>query len=51
VQNNHFRGQAVVNALQMKALVQRVPPAASPELVAAYPGLAEIVRGEEGRLF
>jgi uncharacterized protein YecE (DUF72 family) len=51
VQNNHFRGQALVNALQMKALLQGVRPAAPARLVAAYPALAPIVQLEDARLF
>jgi uncharacterized protein YecE (DUF72 family) len=36
--NNHYRGQAVVNALQFRRLIERRQPAAPPDLVAAYPG-------------
>lgn len=50
VQNNHFRGQAVVNALQMKRLLQGVPPPAPRALVDAYPDLGPLVAGEPGRL-
>src|SRR5262249_45478490 len=32
VQNNHFRGQAVVNALQLKHLIEGVPPEAPDSL-------------------
>jgi len=39
VQNNHFRGQALVNALQMKRLLQKTTPPAPASLVAAYPEL------------
>jgi uncharacterized protein YecE (DUF72 family) len=39
VANNHFRGQAVVAALQLKHLIQGVEPEAPPSLAAAYPGL------------
>ena len=39
VANNHFRGQAVVAALQLKHLIQGVEPEAPAELAAAYPGL------------
>ena len=39
VANNHFRGQAVVAALQLKHLIQGVEPEAPEELAAAYPGL------------
>ena len=51
VQNNHFRGQALVNALQMKALLGRARPAAPGSLVDAYPELANQVRIERNRLF
>lgn len=51
IQNNHFRGQALVNALQMKRLLQHVPPPAPEELVAGYPLLASQVRVERHRLF
>ena len=39
VANNHFRGQAVVAALQLKHLIQGVEPEAPAPLAAAYPGL------------
>ena len=39
VANNHFRGQAVVAALQLKHLIQGIEPEAPPALAAAYPGL------------
>jgi uncharacterized protein YecE (DUF72 family) len=51
IQNNHFRGQAVVNALQMKSLLGDVRPAAPGELLRAYPGLAARVRAERPSLF
>ena len=51
VQNNHFRGKAVANALQMKSLLQGVRPLAPAGLVAAYPELAPTVRVDEARLF
>jgi uncharacterized protein YecE (DUF72 family) len=51
VQNNHFRGQAVANALQLKSLLQSVRPSAPEELVATYPDLAADVRVERTRLF
>ena len=50
IQNNHFRGQAVVNALQMKHRLQGVSPAAPAALTAAYPELAAIASAEPGRL-
>jgi uncharacterized protein YecE (DUF72 family) len=51
VQNNHFRGQAVANALEMKAALHGGAPAAPEGLVAVYPDLAERVRVERTRLF
>ncbi len=50
VQNNHFRGQALANALQMKHLLQGVSPPAPRGLVEVYPDLAPIVSAEPGRL-
>jgi uncharacterized protein YecE (DUF72 family) len=51
VQNNHFRGKALVNALQMKQLLEGRPPRAPASLVAAYPGLESRVRAEPRGLF
>ncbi len=51
VQNNHFRGKALVNALQMKGLVLGGKPPAPEELVAAYPDLESQVSVERSRLF
>jgi uncharacterized protein YecE (DUF72 family) len=51
VQNNHFRGKAVVNALQLKHLLQGSSPPAPAPLVEAYPQLGAITAGEPGRLF
>ncbi len=51
VQNNHFRGKALVNALQMKGLLLDGKPPAPEELVAAYPDLESQVRVERSRLF
>jgi uncharacterized protein YecE (DUF72 family) len=51
VQNNHFRGQALANALQMKALLQHGRPLAPQELVALYPQLERDVEVERTRLF
>ncbi len=39
--NNHFRGQAIVNTLQMLALLSRRPPLIPPQLAEAYPVLRE----------
>jgi len=51
IQNNHFRGQALVNALQLKRLLQGETPRAPEELVATYPQLAAQVVTERRRLF
>lgn len=51
VQNNHFRGQALVNTLQLKHLVHGEPPLAPETLVSAYPALAEQTIVERSRLF
>jgi uncharacterized protein YecE (DUF72 family) len=51
VQNNHFRGQALVNALQLKHLLAGTPPPAPAELVRAYPELGPRVRVAERPLF
>ena len=51
IQNNHFRGQALVNALQMKRLLQNGPPLAPEELVLAYPQLEGAVTVRRSRLF
>ena len=51
VQNNHFRGQALVNTLQLKRLVQGEPPLAPETLVSAYPELADQTVVERTRLF
>jgi uncharacterized protein YecE (DUF72 family) len=51
IQNNHFRGQALVNALQMKRLLGGETPRAPQELVATYPQLEAEVVTEYTRLF
>jgi uncharacterized protein YecE (DUF72 family) len=50
IQNNHFRGQALVNALQMKHLLQKIRPAAPRSLVERYPDLAAEVEPTPARL-
>lgn len=50
VQNNHFRGQALVNSLQLKHLITGVKPPAPSTLVQAYPELEEIVEETPPRL-
>jgi uncharacterized protein YecE (DUF72 family) len=44
VTNNHFRGQAVVNALELQAKLRRAPVAVPPPLLTAYPALRAIAR-------
>ena len=51
IANNHFRGQAFANALQLKHLIQGIEPEAPEDLVAAYPDLREIVSVKRDRLF
>jgi uncharacterized protein YecE (DUF72 family) len=51
IANNHFRGQAVANALELKHLIQGVEPEAPAELLAAYPGLRPITTPTSERLF
>jgi len=51
IANNHFRGQAFANALQLKHLIQRIEPQAPEELVAAYPDLRDVVSSKRERLF
>lgn len=40
--NNHFRGQAIVNSMQMQALLHQVPLQIPSQLAAAYPILNEL---------
>lgn len=40
--NNHYRGQGVANALELRAMLTGGPVAAPPALVAAYPRLAAL---------
>jgi uncharacterized protein YecE (DUF72 family) len=42
--NNHYRGQGVVNALELRAMLEGQPVEAPPELVSAYPRLRRITR-------
>jgi uncharacterized protein YecE (DUF72 family) len=48
VTNNHFRGQALVNALQLKFRFTRERIAAPAALMAHYPALRAIARAEAG---
>jgi uncharacterized protein YecE (DUF72 family) len=38
ITNNHFRGQAIVNAIQILEELDPVPPAIPPQLISCYPG-------------
>jgi uncharacterized protein YecE (DUF72 family) len=51
VANNHFRGQGLANALQLKHLIQGIVPEVPGELVVAYPELAGTTRVPKDRLF
>jgi uncharacterized protein YecE (DUF72 family) len=51
IQNNHFRGKALVNALQMKRLLQGEQPLAPERLVMSYPELKPHVRLARPGLF
>jgi uncharacterized protein YecE (DUF72 family) len=42
VLNNHFRGQAVANALELKAMIAGTRVAVPPDLLPAYPRLRAI---------
>lgn len=46
VTNNHFHGQAIVNALMLRSMIEQGPVAAPPPVVAAYRGvLAPFIEG------
>lgn len=51
IANNHFRGQAFANALELKHMIQGIEPEAPEDLVAAYPQLREVVSMRRERLF
>jgi uncharacterized protein YecE (DUF72 family) len=51
VQNNHFRGQALVNALQLKARLTSTRPEAPADLVRHYPDLEREVSVRGAGLF
>jgi uncharacterized protein YecE (DUF72 family) len=50
IANNHFRGQALANALQLKHLIQGIEPDAPDELVRAYPGIRGAVTVTDPKL-
>jgi uncharacterized protein YecE (DUF72 family) len=55
VTNNHFRGQAAVNALQLRARLLGRPVPVPPQLLASYPALAAVAAAlpprAQGELF
>jgi len=51
VQNNHFRGQALANALQLRHLFEGEKPRSPQGLVETFPDLATDVRAERETLF
>ncbi len=51
IQNNHFRGQALANALMMKRLLGEDLPEAPAELVNAFPDLRRFTRPRGDLLF
>jgi uncharacterized protein YecE (DUF72 family) len=48
ITNNHFRGQAVLNALEIRYHLRRAPVSVPPPLLAAYPELRPIAAPEMG---
>ena len=42
ITNNHFRGQAALNALELRHTLQRAPVPVPPPLLMAYPELRHI---------
>jgi uncharacterized protein YecE (DUF72 family) len=49
--NNHYRGKAPANTLQLKAMVSGKKVAVPETLLAAYPALRDIAAPPKGRLF
>lgn len=49
VTNNHFKGQAAVNALELKSLLKGKPVKAPPSLVQAYPAQLEPIAEPTGK--
>jgi len=48
INNNHYRGQAAANSLELKSLLTGERVAVPPELLAAYPRLSKIARPAHG---
>jgi len=44
IANNHFEGKAVVNALELRAMIEGTPVDVPPDLVRRYERLAAIQR-------
>ena len=44
ITNNHYRGQAIVNALEIQAAIGRVTATLPPQLIAAYPRLKRLLK-------
>jgi uncharacterized protein YecE (DUF72 family) len=44
IANNHFRGQAALNALDLRRRVTQTPVDVPPPLLAAYPGLGQLLQ-------
>ncbi|ANM31940.1 hypothetical protein ABI59_23805 [Acidobacteria bacterium Mor1] len=51
VQNNHFRGQALANTIQLKHLISGTKPPAPQALVETYPDLEQVATVRRERLF
>jgi len=49
ITNNHFRGQAIVNALQIKYLLEGAKQKAPPSIIRHYPQLREICTIDESQ--
>lgn len=49
VTNNHFQGQALVNAFQLRSMLERRSVMIMPELVSAFPELEEIAAHKPGQ--
>jgi uncharacterized protein YecE (DUF72 family) len=47
ITNNHFRGQAIVNAVEIKAAIEEKPVEAPQPLFDVYPRLADSATPEE----
>jgi uncharacterized protein YecE (DUF72 family) len=46
ITNNHFGGQALVNAFQLRHILEGKKPEAPPTIINAYPELAELTRSD-----